>query len=518
MAKNLPRYLPFARKYRPKNFKELVGQEILTKTLSYCINNQKLAGAILLTGIRGVGKTSSARIIANTINCSSPLNDSSNNALPCGICQNCEGFSKNNHPDVIEIDAASRTGVDDVREIIESSEYRPLIGKYKIFVIDEVHMLSKSAFNALLKLIEEPPAHVVFIFATTEVQKIPLTVLSRCQRYDLRRLTFEEILTLLKNIAKIENLKFEEEALKIIALKSEGSARDATVILDQASSYIHNTEQNDIINSKSVNKMLGLVQTTTILRLIKLIIAGNTRESIKLLEEIYMNSSNLEYFIQQISDFLASLVKEKAIPNFHDPLYKNYNTEITNILVGMSLSRLSILWQIFNNGANEIKSSHNELVTAQMLIIKAIYSCNLPKIEHILDASSQIIELDPSKNSFFEEDDSTENTNNIFNFLKFCHQEKEIELYYILLNEVEVKNFTSPLIEIAVSTKITQEKHLKSLLHKWSGIEWNIIISQQENINSLKKTLLEKVKNSEDFSVIKNNFPNADISNIILKS
>lgn len=518
MAKNLPRYLPFARKYRPKNFKELVGQEILTKTLSYCINNQKLAGAILLTGIRGVGKTSSARIIANTINCSSLLNDSSNNALPCGTCQNCESFSKNNHPDVIEIDAASRTGVDDVREIIESSEYRPLIGKYKIFVIDEVHMLSKSAFNALLKLIEEPPAHVVFIFATTEVQKIPLTVLSRCQRYDLRRLTFEEILTLLKNIAKIENLKFEEEALKIIALKSEGSARDATVILDQASSYIYNTEQNDIIDSKSVNKMLGLVQTTTILRLIKLIIAGNTRESIKLLEEIYMNSNNLEYFIQQISDFLASLIKEKAIPNFHDPLHKNYNTEITDILVGMSLSRLSILWQIFNNGANEIKSSHNELVTAQMLIIKAIYSCNLPKIEHILDASSQIIELDPSKNSFFEEDDLPENTNNIFNFLKFCHQEKEIELYYILLNEVEVKNFTSPLIEIAVSTKITQEKHLKSLLHKWSGIEWNIIISQQENINSLKKTLLEKVKNSEDFSVIKNNFPNADISDIILKS
>jgi DNA polymerase-3 subunit gamma/tau len=237
-----------------------------------------------------------------------------------------------------------------------------------------------------------------------------------------------------------------------------------------------------------------------------------------LVKQLKEEKINLEYFIQQISDFLASLVKEKAIPNFHDPLHKNYNTEITDILVGMSLSRLSILWQIFNNGANEIKSSHNELVTAQMLIIKAIYSCNLPKIEHILDVSSQIIELDPSKNSFFEEDDSTENTNNIFNFLKFCHQEKEIELYYILLNEVEVKNFTSPLIEIVVSTKIIQEKHLKSLLHKWSGIEWNIIISQQENINSLKKTLLEKVKNSEDFSVIKNNFPNADISDIILKS
>ena len=513
MGKNLPRYVPFARKYRPKNFKELVGQEVLTKTLSYCINNQKLAGAILLTGIRGIGKTSSARIIANTINCTSLLNDTSNNALPCGTCKNCESFSNHSHPDVIEIDAASRTGVDDVREIIESSEYRPLIGKYKIFIIDEVHMLSKSAFNALLKLIEEPPAYVVFIFATTEVQKIPLTVISRCQRYDLRRLSFEEVLILLKDIAKNENLKFEEEALKIIALKSEGSARDATVILDQASSYIHNIDQNDIIDSKSINKMLGLVQTSTILRLIKLIIAGNPGEAIKLLEEIYMNSSSLEYFVQQVADFIAALIKEKAIPNFHDPLHKNYGTEITDILVGMSLSRLSIMWQIFNNGTNEIKSSHNELITAQMLVIKAIYSCNLPKIEHILDASSKIIELDHTGQS-----PATENINNIFNFLKFCHKEKELELYYFLLNEVEVKNFTSPLMEIAVNTKITQEKQLKSLLHKCSGVDWNIIISKQENINSLKNILLEKVKNSEDFSIIKNNFPNADISDIILKS
>ena len=519
MGKDLPRYVPFARKYRPKNFKELVGQEVLTKTLSYCINNQKLAGAILLTGIRGVGKTSSARIIANTINCTSLINDTLNNALPCGTCKNCESFSKHSHPDVIEIDAASRTGVDDIREIIESSEYRPLIGKYKIFVIDEVHMLSKSAFNALLKLIEEPPAHVVFIFATTEVQKIPLTVLSRCQRYDLRRLTFEEVFILLKNIAKNENLKFEEEALKIIALKSEGSARDATVILDQASSYIHNIDQNDIIDSKSINKMLGLVQTSTILRLVKLIIAGNPTDSVKLLEEIYMNSSSLEYFVQQISDFLASLIKEKAIPNFHDPLHKNYGTEITDILVGMSLSRLSILWQIFNNGTNEIKSSHNELISAQMLIIKAIYSCNLPKIEHILDASSQIVELDlTSYSPPTEKETISENTSNIFDFLKFCHQKKEIELYYILLNEVEVKNFAPPLMEIAVNTKMTQEKHLKSLLHKWSALDWNVVISKQENINSLKNTLLEKVKNSEDFSIIKNNFPNADISDIILKS
>jgi DNA polymerase-3 subunit gamma/tau len=517
MAKNSARYVPFARKYRPKNFKELLGQEVLTKTLSYCINNKKLTGAILLTGIRGVGKTSSARIVAKTVNCTSLLNDDSNNALPCELCKNCESFNKNNHPDIIEIDAASRTGVDDVREIIESSEYRPLLGEYKIFVIDEVHMLSKNAFNALLKLIEEPPPHVIFIFATTEVQKIPLTVLSRCQRYDLRRLSIEEILSLLRNITQNENLKFEEEALKIIALKSEGSARDATGLLDQASSYIHNVDQNDIITAESVNRMLGLVQVSTILKLVRLIIGGNAKEALKLLEEIYINSSNLEYFVEQTADFIAALTKEKLIPGFHEPLYKNYGKEMTDILVEISLSRLSILWQIFSSGTHQIKSSHNELITAEMLIIKAIYSCNIPDIEQLLDKSSQLEEFN------LEQPDTNSNTpselsRNIFDFLKFCHTQNEMELYYVLLNEVEIKNFNEPLIEIAANTKLTQEKNLKSLLHKWSGTEWNVIVSKQDKINSLKQEVLKKVKESKDFTVIKNSFPNADVSDIILKS
>ncbi len=517
MAKNSTRYVPFARKYRPKNFKELLGQEVLTKTLSYCINNKKLTGAILLTGIRGVGKTSSARIVAKTVNCTSLLNDHLNNALPCELCKNCESFNKNTHPDIIEIDAASRTGVDDVREIIESSEYRPLLGEYKIFVIDEVHMLSKNAFNALLKLIEEPPPHVIFIFATTEVQKIPLTVLSRCQRYDLRRLSIEEVLALLKNIAQNENLKFEEEALKIIALKSEGSARDATGILDQASSYIHHMDQNDVITAKSINQMLGLVQISIILKLVRLIIGGNTKEALNLLEEIYMNSSNLEYFIEQIADFIAALTKEKIIPGFHDPLYKNYAKEITDILVEISLSKLSLLWQIFSNGTNQIKSSHNELITAEMLIIKAIYSCNIPDIEQLLDTSNQMAEPNLEE-TVTASNRATGTSRNIFDFLKFCHAQNEMELYYVLLNEVEIKNFTESLIEIAANTKIAQEKNLKSMLRKWSGTEWNVVISKQDKINSLKQELLKKVKESEDFTVIKNNFPNADVSDIILKS
>jgi DNA polymerase III subunit gamma/tau len=512
-------YIPFARKYRPANFSELLGQEVLTKTLSYCIESNRLVGAHLLTGIRGVGKTSSARIIAKTINCTDIIKNG-DEIKPCEKCKNCESFNKHNHPDIIEIDAASRTGVDDIREIIESSEYKPLLGKYKVFIVDEVHMLSKSAFNALLKIIEEPPAHVVFLFATTEVHKIPLTVISRCQRYDLRRLTFEEIYELIANIASKEQIKFEEEALKIIAIKSEGSARDATTILDQAASYSHNNTTS-IITADQVNKMLGSVQTSTIIKLVQLIISNSPAKALALLEEIYNNSSSLEHFIQSISEFIADLCKSKVITDYHNPLYQSYTTEITDIIIGMSLSRLTILWQIFSQGVQEIKTSHNELITAQMLVIKAIYSCNIPKIEDILDADAppipEIIDTTPIKTKAkVAVQDNTKLE--ITDFLKFCHQQSELEIYYLLLNEVEIKSFDNNKLEIITPKALTKIDKIKELLSLWSNKDWTILTSKNVKIKTLKEQMLEKAKISEDFQVIKNHFPSADISDIILKT
>ncbi|WP_108783935.1 DNA polymerase III subunit gamma/tau [Wolbachia endosymbiont of Bemisia tabaci] len=266
-------YIPFARKYRPSSFAELHGQEVLVKVLSYTILNNRLAGGYLLTGIRGVGKTTSARIIAKAVNCSALITQG-NDIKTCEQCVNCVSFNNHNHSDIIEIDAASKTSVDDIRRIIESAEYKPLQGKYKIFIIDEVHMLSKGAFNALLKTLEEPPPHVIFIFATTEVQKIPATIISRCQRYDLKRLSFEEIFKLLEYIVKEESLKTDIEALRVIAYKSDGSARDAVSILDQAASL--SAKSDSMITRQAINQMLGLVDNNVILEFSEYIVNRDT--------------------------------------------------------------------------------------------------------------------------------------------------------------------------------------------------------------------------------------------------
>lgn len=536
MPKSSATYIPFARKYRPTNFSELLGQEVLVKTLSYCIQNDRLAQAHLLTGIRGVGKTSSARIIAKTVNCTDKKTKG-NYIAPCEKCKNCESFNNLNHPDIIEIDAASRTSVDDIREIIESSEYRPLLGTMKFFIIDEIHMLSKSAFNALLKVVEEPPKHVVFIFATTEVQKIPLTVISRCQRYDLRRLTFEELSVLAQNIIKQENLKFEEEALKIIAIKSEGSARDATSMIDQATSYLHNASTGGVITAEAIGRMLGIMQTSTIIKFSQLIVANNPGAAIELLQQIYLNANSLEGFVQGMADFFAELSKAKVIPNYHNPLYQSYSTEIADILIGTSLSRLTILWQVFSNGTQEIKQSHNELSFAQMLVIKAIYSCNLPTAEEILNAEMQYVppteELKSHKESpiivsepeeklenlqkvNLKEESNIEDTK-IFDFLKFCHKNKEMDVYYLLLNEVEIDSFISGKAEIAGKIANNMQTKIEKLLNDWSSIEWKVIIKKREKLDSLKNKMLKKVRLTGDYQTIKNNFPDADISDIILK-
>lgn len=510
-------YTPFARKYRPSNFAELKGQEVLVKTLDYCIREDRLAQSYLLTGIRGVGKTSTARIIARTINCEKP-SKKADLITPCDKCKNCESTLKGAHPDVLEIDAASHTSVDDIRKVIESSEYRPLLGKYKLFIIDEVHMLSKSAFNALLKIVEEPPAHVIFIFATTEVQKIPVTVISRCQRYDLRRFSFTEIVELLESIAKKEKLKVSPEALKLIASKSEGSARDATAILDQAASYVMNNDGESEISEAIISHMLGLAGLDTVLKLAQRVILGDSSGALEAVDEIYASSSSLELFIANVADFIAELSKRKLVTTYHNPLHESISKEITDLLIGISLSRLSMLWQIFSSGVAEIKQSHNEKLTAEMVVIKAIHACSMPTPEKLLKADIALTNSGARQVSSIAAEASNAIDNDIYDFLKFCYQKNEIDVYYCLLNDVEVVKFSSDILELAGSTPSSIQEKMKKLLLSWSGREYGVTCKKSQEIVSLKNRMLEEVKLSEDFNVIKNKFPSANISDIILES
>ena len=524
-------YLPFARKYRPANFSGLLGQDVLVKTLSYAIENERLTAAYLLTGIRGVGKTSSARIIAKSANCTE-ITAKDNIIYPCEKCSNCQAFTKGSHPDVIEMDAASRTGVDDIREIIESAEYMPLMGQKKFFIIDEVHMLSKNAFNALLKLIEEPPSHVIFIFATTEVHKIPPTIISRCQRYDLRRLALTEIYQLLATIAEQEKLLFEPEALNIIAHKSEGSARDAVSLLDQAASYACNSTQDKLISSSIIEMMLGIVNLGKILESFQKIIANDVSGALNLLHELYISSVNLEQYTQSLADLCAQLCKAKLLKNNLIALYANYQQEIDYILTDSSVSRLSILWQILSQGLLELKNSHNILVAMEMLIIKAIYSYNLPPIEELVAASHTVsaqksitktpkpqkpeapaiakhIEPENVKNIHANNED-------IFSFLKYCKINQEMDLYYLMLNNLEIISFAKGEMVINGAVKPEIMMQISTLLENWSRQKWHIKIQNSAMTGPpLKEIMIRQIQSSSEYSDIKKSFSNAELLDII---
>lgn len=370
-------YLVLARKYRPQNFDELVGQEVLVTTMSNAIKNNRLHHAYILTGIRGVGKTTTARIIAKTINCENAVN-----AKACGECENCRLISNSKHQDVIEIDAASRTGVDDIREIIDSIAYAPVSARHKIYIIDEVHMLSNSAFNALLKTLEEPPAHVKFIFATTEIRKVPVTILSRCQRFDLRRLDEKEIATHLRNILEKENLSAQDLALNIIAKASEGSVRDSLSLLDQALAN-NNHQQN--LSSELIEKMLGLNDRTKVLDLFESLLSGNFKQSIHLFDQFHSYSSDVSQLLLEILNITHKITSTKLIDGYKIDDYSKFQQEkIREIAQKISLSSLVRIWKMLTKGTNEINFASSQKMAFEMLMVRICHLAALPDLEQVL--------------------------------------------------------------------------------------------------------------------------------------
>ncbi|WP_459857234.1 DNA polymerase III subunit gamma/tau [Dongia sp. agr-C8] len=370
-------YRVLARKYRPSDFAGLIGQEALVRTLTNAIAQGRLAHAFMLTGVRGVGKTTTARILARAFNCIGPDGKGGPTASPCGQCEHCTAIAEDRHVDVIEMDAASRTGVNDIRELIEGVRYRPVSARFKIYIIDEVHMLSSSAFNALLKTLEEPPEHVKFIFATTEIRKVPVTVLSRCQRFDLRRIEADKLAQHLGSIAAAEGAKLAANALALIARAADGSARDGLSLLDQA---ITLAEPGQEVSEEQVRAMLGIADRTQLFELYESVMAGNAAEALGQLRRMYEAGADPIVVLQDLLDLTHWLTRCKLTPDvLNQPAVPEAERKRGGALAkDLSLPVLARAWQMLLKGLGEAQYAPQPLAAVEMALIRLMHVADLP--------------------------------------------------------------------------------------------------------------------------------------------
>ena len=374
-------YQVLARKYRPETFADLVGQDAMVRTLKNAFEADRIAQAFIMTGIRGTGKTTTARIIAKGMNCIGPNGESGPTTDPCGACEHCRAIMEGRHVDVLEMDAASRTGVGDIREIIDSVHYRAASARYKIYIIDEVHMLSTSAFNALLKTLEEPPAHVKFIFATTEIRKVPVTVLSRCQRFDLRRIEPEVMISMLRRIATAENAQIAEDALALITRAAEGSARDATSLLDQAIS--HGAGETTAIQ---VRAMLGLADRGRVLDLFTLIMQGDAAGALSELSSQYAEGADPMAVLRDLAEVTHWISVVKITPEAaEDPtIGPDERGRGQQMAADLPMRVLTRMWQMLLKALDEVASAPNAMMAAEMAVIRLTHVAELPSPEELV--------------------------------------------------------------------------------------------------------------------------------------
>ncbi|HSZ11842.1 MAG TPA: DNA polymerase III subunit gamma/tau [Rhizomicrobium sp.] len=376
-------YRVLARKYRPSDFTGLIGQEALVRTLSNAFALGRIAHAFMLTGVRGVGKTTTARIIARALNCIGPDGKRDRPTIhPCGVCEPCVAIAESRHVDVQEMDAASRTGIDDIREIIEGVRYAPASARYKVYIIDEVHMLSKQAFNGLLKTLEEPPPHVKFIFATTELRKVPVTVLSRCQRFDLRRIETPDLVAHLESIAQKESVAIETPALALIARAAEGSVRDALSLLDQAIAH----EEQGAITAESVRAMLGLADRGRILDLFEKVLGGRIAEALADLRELYDRGADPLAVIQDLLETTHFLTRVKVAPGA-EGFFDGGSAEATRaaeMAAKLGVPALTRAWQMLLKGLFEVRDATRPIAAAEMALIRLSYAADLPPTDKLV--------------------------------------------------------------------------------------------------------------------------------------
>jgi len=549
-----------ALKYRPKNFNELIGQNIMVETITNSIKLDKLPNAYLFTGIRGVGKTTTARIVAKSLNCKNGIE----NLCTDKMCEHCEGITNSNHLDVLEMDAASRTGIDDVRELIESSKYNPTSAKYKIFIIDEVHMLSKQAFNGLLKTLEEPPPHLKFIFATTEVKKIPVTIISRCQRFDLHRVSISILFENLKKIVDIENGKITDEALKLIARASEGSVRDSLSLLDRALVSQHTIEGK--IDETSVRKMLGIADRSKILELLNLIFQGDKKRSVELLRIMVNEGIEPFNFLNDLLEIIYFMQQRKNLGNFDANLFiSESEIEIIDITSKqVSVSTLLLFWQFILKGIDELSIVSNPILSLEMLIIRLLHLKNMPSYESVLDLinSNEIdnpkkkqtkhiekkkndekkinkITKDQIKNTMQTKPDlknldsknlskgsEIEKITSFEDLIELSSRKREIELKLDLEKNVRLIRFSEGKIDISFNENLSKSfvKNLSEKLLQWTGKRWVITLTKTQGQKTFlelklikKEKLLEDEKNGEIYKKFKDVFVDAELMDVLKK-
>ena len=476
-------YVVLARKYRPQNFNELLGQDALVQTLTNAIKNNRLHHAYILTGIRGVGKTTTARIIAKALNCIGKDGHSGPTINPCGICENCKAISESRHIDVLELDAASRTGVDDVREILDGVRYKPTNGRYKVYIIDEVHMLSKSAFNALLKTLEEPPSHVVFIFATTEIRKVPITVLSRCQRFDLQRLTIETLVGHFRNIIQKESLFAEEEALHLIAKAADGSCRDGLSLLDQAISLGSGEVKTDIVKN-----MIGLADRNQTFELFENLLSGKTSEVVSLLTQMYNNGATPLVVLQDLINLTHLLAKVKIVPSFAtDASLSETEKELcVKLAPATPIAILSKIWQMMIKGLSELSLAPVQIDALEMILIRIAYSANLPTPHEILNDVKKNSKLTfaPSKAPIVQNTKDPEITDESpklrFNtpeeVASYLEENKKVLLAYTFKHDISFSEFCFGKMKFTASDKVNNDflLSLQNILTNATGQKWDI--------------------------------------------
>ena len=370
-------YRVLARKYRPQTFSELIGQEPMVRTLGNAIRRDRLAHAFLMTGVRGVGKTSTARLIAKALNCIGGDGQGGATIDPCGVCEPCRAIAEGRHIDVIEMDAASHNGIDDVRAMTDAVRYAAVTARYKIYIIDEVHMMSKPAFNALLKTLEEPPAHVKFLFATTEVEKLPITVLSRCQRFDLRRITTPMLAEHFGRICAAESVKFDDEALAMIAAAAEGSVRDGLSILDQAIAHA-DLEGEPIVTADKVREMLGLADKTVQRRLLATILAGEGKALLDLIAHQYALGIEPLALMRAQMDLIHRITVAQLGQSGSHGATAEERAELEDWAGQLSAGQLHRLWQLLLKGHDEVRSAPDPLAAAQMALLRVLHAADLP--------------------------------------------------------------------------------------------------------------------------------------------